>query len=262
MASLLILVILAAAAVPARASVCDVPPEMVDSVVPLASTARGLQRGALRVLVVGSASVFGPGASGIEASWPSRFAAGLRESRPGLRVEMEVRGGRGVMADEMVAMILAATAPRPHLVVWQAGTVEAARGLDTDWLARRLNAGLEALRERGVDAVLMDQQFSRFMRANADIDAYRDTLRMAGAVHGAPVLQRYALMQHWADSERIDIERTPRERRVAATDQLNACLAEALVRLVLDGAADAGTPRPEPALSPEEAPRPAGGARP
>jgi len=250
MAKLVVLAVLALVVPSARASICDVPPELVDSPVSLEATARGLRRGVLRVLVVGSASIFGPGASGTDASWPAQFATRLREAWPGIRVEMEVRGGRGTMADEMLAMILAANAPRPHLVVWQAGTVEAARGQDTDWLARRLNTGLEALRERGVDAVLMDQQFSRFARANSDIDSYRDTVRMAGSVHGAALLQRYAMMQHWAESERIDIERTPRERRVAATDQLNLCLGRALAQLVLDGAADAG------AVRPENAPRP------
>ena len=254
-ARLMVMAMLAAGALPAQASVCDVPPELVDSPVPLAATARALQSGTLRVLVVGSASVLGPGGSGTEAAWPAQLATRLREARPGLRLELEVRGARGMMADEMLAIIHAATAPKPHLVVLQAGTVEAARGLDTDWLGRRLNAGLEALRERAVDAVLMDQQFSRFMRANADIDAYRDTVRMAGAVHGAPLLQRYALMQHWADSDRIDIERTPRDRRVAATDQLNACVGEALARLVLDGAADA-TQRSESLQRPAGAPRP------
>ncbi len=252
---MLVLAMLAMGVVPSQASVCDVPAELVDSPVPLATTAQALRSGTLRVLVVGSASVLGPGGSGTDAAWPAQLAARLREARPALRVELEVRGARGLMADEMLAILLAATAPKPHLVVWQAGVVEAARGLDTDWLGRRVNAGLEALRERGIDTVLMDQQFSRFMRANSDIDAYRDTLRMASAVHGAPLLQRYALMRHWADSDRIDIERTPRDRRVAATDQLNACLGEALARLVLDGAADA-VPRSE---SPE---RPPGAVRP
>lgn len=254
-ARLMVLAMLAGAAVAgavshAHASVCDIPADLVNSPVPLERTARGLQQGALRILVVGSASVFGPGGSGAEATWPAQFAASMREAWPGIRVELEVRGGRGIMADEMLALILAATAPRPHVVVWQAGTVEAARGLDTDWLARRLKTGLEALRERGIDAVLVDQQFSRFMRANSDVDAYRDTVRMAGSVHGAPLLQRYAMMQHWAETERIDIERTPRERRVTATDQLNACLGTALARLVLDGAADAGARRPDTAPRP------------
>ncbi|MDB5381846.1 MAG: lipolytic enzyme [Rhodospirillales bacterium] len=235
---------LAGGALSARASVCDVPPELVDSTVPLPATARGLREGTLRVLVVGSASVFGPGGSGPDAAWPARFAAVVREVWPAVRVEMEVRGSRGTMADEMLAIILAANTPKPHMIIWQVGSVEAARGLDTDWLGRRLNTGLEALRERGIDAVLVDQQFSRFMRANSDIDSYRDTIRMAGSVHGAALLQRYAMMQHWADTERIDIERTPRERRVAAIDQLNACLGRALAHLVLDGAGDAGALRP------------------
>jgi hypothetical protein len=238
------LALLLAAALPAAAGPCDAPPELLDSDAPLQVTAEAVRAGRLRILVVGSASVLGPGSSGPAAAWPARLEARLAALRPGLVVEVAVRGGRGLTAADMLTLLDAAANPPPHLVVWQAGTVEAARGVDTEWLASRLDAGLTKLRERGIDAVLVDPQFSRFMRANADIEPYRGVLRIAAGTHGVPLFNRYELMRHWADNESIDLERTPREGRMAAVDLLGACLGQTLATFILDAVADALVLRP------------------
>ena len=230
-------------ALPAAASTCDAPPELLEAALPLPATERALAEGALRVLVVGSASVFGPGSSTPGHAWPARLEASLRESRPGLRLEMKVLGGRGLTAADMLMMIEAATDPAPQLVIWQVGTVEAARGLEPDWLADRLASGLGWLKDRGIDTVLMDQQFSRFLRANADITAYQDTIRIAAAGQGASVFPRYELMRFWADTDRIDLERAPRLRRSAMVDQLGECLGQTVSAFVLRGAAEAAKSR-------------------
>jgi len=226
-------------ALAASAATCEVPAELLDAALPLPATERALEEGVLRILVVGSASVLGPGTSTPAHAWPARMEASLRESRPGLRLEVQVRGGRGLTAADMLGMIQAATNPPPHLVIWQVGTVEAARGLEPDWLADRLATGLEGLKERGIDAVLMDQQFSRFLRANADITPYQDTIRISASGQGVGVFPRYELMRHWADTDRIDLERAPRSARVAMVDQLGECLGQAISGFVLRGAAAA-----------------------
>ncbi|MFC0386588.1 hypothetical protein [Muricoccus vinaceus] len=221
----------------ALASPCEAPAELLDSGMPLPAAERAIAEGALRILVVGSASVMGPGTSSPAHAWPAQLAANLRDGRPGLAVEVTVRGGRGLTVAEMLPILQGATAPPPHVVIWQVGTVETARGLEPDWLGGRLTEGLEGLRERGIDAVLMDQQFSRFLRANADIAPYQDAIRIAAAAAGVPLFPRYELMRHWADAERIDVERAPRAGRTAVVDQLGECLGQALSVLVLRGAA-------------------------
>lgn len=228
---------------PAAAMPCDAPPELIEAALPLPATERALAGGALRVLVVGSASVLGPGSSTPDHAWPARLEAGLRGSRPGLRLEMKVLGGRGLTAADMLAMIEANANPAPQLVIWQVGTVEAARGIEPDWLADRLASGLEWLKERGIDAVLMDQQFSRFLRANADITTYQDTIRIAASGQGAAVFPRYELMRFWADTDRIDLERAPRARRTAMVDQLGECLGQTVSAFLLRGAAEAAKGR-------------------
>jgi hypothetical protein len=226
---------------PARAAevACGAPPELLEAGAALPAAARAASAGNLRILVVGAASVSGPGTSGPAAAWPARLKALIREHLPKLELEMVVRGARGLTTAE--------TAVPYDLVLWQTGTLEAARGLDLDGMVSALDTGLSRANSAGTDVVLMDQQFSRFLRANANVDAYRDALRLVAAAHGVPVLRRWDLMYHWAETDVIDLERAPREGRTALTDKLNDCLAQAMQALVHDGMAEArGRLEPRP----------------
>ncbi|WP_052214343.1 SGNH/GDSL hydrolase family protein [Belnapia sp. F-4-1] len=227
---------------PARAGgmACDAPLDLLAANAALPATARAATGGSLRILVVGSASVLGPGTSGPSAAWPARLEALIRARVPQIRLEMVTRGARGLTTAETGAMIAAELAREPfNLVLWQAGTAEAVRGLDLDEMVEELNEGLGRIVAAGADAVLMDQQFSRFIRANANVDAYRDALRLTAAAHGVPVLRRWDLMQAWAEADIVDIERAGRHEKVAATDKLNDCLAQAMQALIRDGVAEA-----------------------
>lgn len=243
LAMLLLVPLLAAA--PARAQApttpaCGAPEELLASG-PLPATARGLARGNLHVLLIGSASVAGPGGSGPSRSYPVQLERLLRRAHPNATITMEVRGGRGLTASDHLALLDAAVAERrPHLILWQAGTVEAVRGMDVGELANALQAGAERATAARADLIWVDMQWSRFLRANAEVEAYRDVMRAAAAATGFGVLSRYDLMRAWADAEMVDVERAPRERRTVEVDKLNACLGEAIAEFVRRGVAEAG----------------------
>lgn len=246
--ALVSLLLLLAAMAGARAAddgpACGAPPELLEAGAPLPATSRAVSAGDLRILVVGSASVLGPGTSGPAAAWPARLDALLAARHPGLKVETAVRGAPGLTATDAVAMIKEELRRNPaHLVLWQTGAVETARNLDLDELAAALDNGLTRANLAGADAVLIDPQFSRFLRANANVEAYREAMRLAAAAHNAPLFRRYDLMQAWADAEKVDMERAPRSARVAVTDRLNDCLAQAMALLLEDGI-EASKPRP------------------
>ena len=162
------------------------------------------------------------------------------EAYPGRSIDVAIRGGRGVSVSDHLSLLRdAPIADWPNLVVWQAGTVEVTRGLDPDEMTEAMRAGLERIRRHGADAVIMDQQFSRFLRANSNIEPYRDKLRLIAASAGAPFFPRYELMQQWVETGVIDLERTPRAERAAAIDRLNDCLARALAALIIQGITEA-----------------------
>lgn len=217
---------------------CGAPMESL-SALPLPGTATALARNNLRVMVVGSASTQGGGTSGPAATWPERFGVLLRARLPAATIELRTFGARGSIAAEH-SRLMAEHGPglRPHLVIWQLGTVEAARGLSADEMGEVVKdtaARIRAARGERTDVVLMDPQFSRFLRANADVDAYRDKMRVAGAASGAQLFSRWAIMRHWSETERLDLERAPREARARVADELHDCIARALVEFVLDG---------------------------
>ena len=219
---------------------CTEPAELLEAGAPLPATLRALRAGALRVLVIGGVSVLGAGTSGPEAAWPARLQALLRERWPKAAIEVAVRGERGINTAEASALLATALARRPtHLVLWATGTFSAVRGTEVNDMVETLNERLEALKAAEIDAVLIDPQFSRFLRANANIDPYLEALRLVAAAHQVPLLQRWELMRHWVETEQVDVERAQRPQRVAATDRLNACLAAATAALLRDGLAEA-----------------------
>lgn len=243
------LLLLAALLVPtarAQAYVCTAPPELLEAGAPLPATVRAVAAKSLRILVIGGVSVLGPGTSGPEAAWPARLQALLTARRPGVTFEVVVRGRRGINTAEAGALLAAEMAKSPaQLVLWATGTVSAVRGLEVDELVEALNTGLDTLRAAGADAVLIDPQFSRFLRANANVDPYLDAIRLVAAAHQVPLLRRWDLMRHWTETDQVDVERAPKAERVAATDRLNDCLAQAMVTLLRGGAAEArGATRP------------------
>ena len=64
-------------------------------------------------------------------------------------------------------------------------------------------------------------------------------LLLAAGANGASLFRRYDIMQGWAESGAVDVERAPRERRGAALDRLNECLARAMAGFLRDGVRDA-----------------------
>lgn len=230
---------LALPAMAAQGPGCGAPEEWLQSV-PLPATAAGIGAGRLTILAVGTASVTGAGTSSPAAAWPARLEALLRERRPDLQLRLEMWGERGSTAADQWRRIEQAlrTAP-PSLVIWQAGTTEALRSLPIDDMVATVGEGLERLHARGIDAVLMGIQFSRFLRANVDVDPYRDALRVTAAANHAGFFSRYDIMRAWADAGTVDVERTTQARRTAEVDKLNDCLARALAAFIRDGVEEA-----------------------
>ncbi|MBP0494486.1 hypothetical protein [Roseomonas indoligenes] len=235
----LLLLLAAGAGTGARAAPCGAPEELIEPE-PLPAAAAAISAGNLPVLVVGSASVSGPGGSGAESAYPAQLQVLLARAFPGARVEVAVRGARGTMAAEHLTLIRDALSDgRRALVLWQAGTVETVRGADVADLTDAIQDGAERVKEAGGDLILLDPQWSRFLRANADVESYRDALRAAAAATGTGLFSRYALMNAWAEAGTVDVERAPPGLKVVEVDKLNRCLAEGLAEMITRGVAEA-----------------------
>ena len=217
------------------------------------------------VLAVGSATMFGPEAAlapgtltsqslaarapphatdsvpinhdASEQAFPKQMAKALEALVPGLKVEVVVRGGRGMTAADMLALMRTELpAEKPQLVLWQTGTVEAVRNTPPGEFAQVLLDGAEAAEQAGANLMLIDPQYSRFLQANSNLDPYTQALQQAAALPGTLLFHRFDLMRGWVNAGQIDLERTPRGERRKAVETLHACLGASLARVVVAAA--------------------------
>jgi len=216
---------------------CQTPADLTADPTPLTharQAVRAQQR--LRILVVGAGSTAAPTIGRPDNAYPHRMAEHLTRTLPGIDVNVRVRGARGLAAQDMLGII--STELRQagaDLVVWQTGTVEAVRGIEIDAFARTLEYGITLIPARGADVVLVTPQFSRYLRAHADLDPYLDTMRAAAAFPDVALFPRYELMQFWVDLGRHDLERAPRSGRSRMADALAACIGERLAAFIRAG---------------------------
>jgi hypothetical protein len=225
--------------------VCDAPEEYLATDVPFAQFAAAVTAGGpVNVLAVGSATTVGSvtaAAGGTQSTkqggaFPWHMVRALHAALPAVEFRLTVRGGRGMTAEDMLPLIEKAVKQQRYpLVLWQTGTVEAVRGLQPAGLLDILQTGAERVREAGGDLVLIDPQFSRFLRANTDIDPYENVMQQVATMPGVALFRRFDLMRAWANGGQIDLERTQESDRDKALDELNGCLGRALARFVLSG---------------------------
>lgn len=244
---------------------CQAADDLAGTATPIPKVAAALQPGAvLDILAVGSATMFGPEASlgpgtitsqsvgdggklssqaklftgpASERAFPLQMAKELRGAIPGLDVKMTVRGGRNLLATDMLDLLRSELAAHHYdLVLWQTGTVEAVRNVPPGEFGQTLSDGAEAVSEAGANLVLIDPQFSRFLQTSSNIEPYEQALQQVSAMPGVVLFHRYDLMHAWANDGQIDLERTPRSDRQKVIDTLHACLGKHLARLIVDSA--------------------------
>jgi hypothetical protein len=209
------------------------PEEVLDRVA--AAIAAG---GPVNVLAVGSATTVGDqlGADR-NSAFPFRMVEALHAALPKVSFALTLRGGRGMAAEDMLPLLEAALSGQHYqLVIWQTGTVEAVRGMRPDGMVAALQEGIDRAQEAGADVVLIDSQFSRFLRANADLDPYEAALQQVSAMPGVVLFRRFDVMRTWAEDGTIDLERASHADRARMMALLNTCLGETLARFVLNGA--------------------------
>ncbi len=168
-------------------AVCAIPADLTTPSAPLEQVAAALTKtGTLDILALGSGSTVGDsGSSGGPAmayrtpsgSFPYRMLEALRTMKPAFKFNLAVAGGRSMTADLMLPILRHQLAAHHYdLVLWQTGTVEAVQGLRPDALRSVLQDGADAAAEAHADLVLIDPQYSRFLRANADLSPYETVL--------------------------------------------------------------------------------------
>jgi acyl-CoA thioesterase-1 len=228
---------------------CNMPADLTTPDAPLTRVAAALgTKGVLDILALGSGSTVGDSAAAggpalayrsPEGSFPHRMIEALRSMRPTLRFNLTVKGGRSMTAEVMLPILQQELTARHYdLVLWQTGTVEAVQGMRPEILRGVLQDGADAAEQASADVVLIDPQFSRFLRANVDLSPYETVLQQMTTMPNVTLFRRFDLTQEWVSSGQVDLERVSKDQRDATIALLNTCLGQALARYVLSGAGE------------------------
>jgi acyl-CoA thioesterase I len=206
---------------------CAAPAELMTVGAELDRAAARIDRDeALRILALGSSSTLGVGASSSGASYPSRLEAELKARFPKHDIRVVNRGVGGEDAPEELARLGPEVArDRPDLVIWQVGTNAVLRRDDLAADDRLIGRGVQLLKNRHVDVVLMDLQYApRVISRRAYSEMER---RIAAAARQAHVglFRRFAIMQHWGSTHAFDGAAMIGRDGLHMTDASYACLA-------------------------------------
>jgi acyl-CoA thioesterase I len=227
---------------------CDLPPALTTPDEELRRVAAAIAaRGQVEILAIGSGSTVGEsnGAGGTvikhppKSSFAYRMIEALEELKPSVGFHLTVKGGRNMTAEDMLPLLRQELAAHQYdLVLWQTGTVEAVRGLRPEAMRDVMRDGADLAAADGADVVLVDPQFSRFLRANTDLAPYDAALQEVAAMPGVTLFHRFELTHNWAAGGDIDLEQVSPEARDRTIAKLNICLGRALAEFVLAGTSD------------------------
>jgi hypothetical protein len=208
---------------------CHVPIEYVSDPSPLRRSARRIEREQIfRVVVLGTATAQGVGASTPSNGWPARLEAELIRRFPSTSPKVIVKAKAYDTAAKMLLRLDEVIAERPHLVIWETGTAEAVRGLNVEEFIATLRDGVDRIANTRADIILMEPQYARRTALLINYMPYLDAMRQAEAMRDLIVFQRYAIMKHWAKTDQLVVDNLPVAMMAETADKVYDCMARLL----------------------------------
>jgi hypothetical protein len=216
---------------------CDVPPEMIEPAPDLPHLAAAIRRGErVRIIVIGGASTRGAAAGAPENAYPHRLQMALQQRFPEVPITVVNQGLPRQTARQMVRRFpLEVSEDEPALIVWEVGIADAARGVDPAEFAAALQAGIDLAKNRAIDIILVDMQFSRKAITVIDFDRYLETIRTVGKMNDVSVFPRFALMRHWSEENVFNYDEVPEGERARLAIEVYDCLGRALAGMIARG---------------------------
>ena len=152
--------------------------------------------GPFRMVAIGSSSTTGLWMLNPDATYPAVMRRELMRLRPKSEVEVVNSGRIGdTIAGNLARLNRDELAHNPDLVVWQLGTNDVAWGGGTDGLRPKIDAGIRAIRTSGADLILMDLQYSPFVRTSANFSSMQAIIADAARKARVGLFSRSELMR-------------------------------------------------------------------
>jgi len=176
----------------------EVQPGIKEAGLPRLSTSL-LAKHAGTVLVVGSSSTVGIGASSPLKTYVALLRLNLQRALPGMNLRVVGRGVSGEMAqgaaDRMKREVVAT---KPDLIIWQVGTNDALHHLSLDRFEACLQRTLTLLKEQGIDVILLNPQYGEALVKDAYYEKVVASIAKVAAQESVPLVDRFGSMRGWS----------------------------------------------------------------
>jgi acyl-CoA thioesterase-1 len=150
----------------------------------------------VKILVIGSSSTVGIGASSPSRTYVARLEPDLKGAVTGVDFHVV---GRGISGEEAQGaadrMRREVDAVGPDLVVWQVGTNDALDHVAMDRFRACLTKTLSWLQERNVDVVLINPQYGQTLVKDAYYEEVVNTIADVAQKAGVLLVDRYSAMR-------------------------------------------------------------------
>ncbi|MGE5145617.1 MAG: SGNH/GDSL hydrolase family protein [Candidatus Eiseniibacteriota bacterium] len=213
---------------------CQVPDDLTYTDAPLPRVAAAIKAKApLKIMVVGTASSEGLGLSPPAKPYPAELERALKAMFPDSPIKMVVRAKRGETASTQSTFMVRSVVPeKPVLVIWQTGTVDAVRAVDPGDFGDALIAGIDLMRYKGTDVILMDMQYSTPTASVVNYPPYIDYMRRIAASRQVMLFDRYEIMQYWSTSGITSFVSTSKAKQQEDAEFVHRCIGRLLAQMI------------------------------
>jgi hypothetical protein len=213
---------------------CDVPPDLIRVEVTLPHLSERLQSGnPVKIVAIGGASTTGAAAGSPDLAYPHRLQEVLNRWYPKVPITVVNKGVPRQTAQQMLERFPSdALAEDPVLVIWETGTTDAVRGVEIDDFAAALQGGIDELKTRSIDIVLVDMQFSRGTVTVIDFERYLHTLHQIGEVNELYVFPRFEMMRYWSEQNVFNFDGVAKNERASLATSVYECIGRRLAEAI------------------------------
>jgi lysophospholipase L1-like esterase len=220
----------------APAADCDVPESLIYTESDLGRVTNEIkERRRLDISVIGTGSSVLAGPDGARFAYPARLEQALRERLPGNEVKVTAHVQLRRTTAEMAADLQKILAEdKPALMIWQAGTVDALRGVEPDDFRIALEGGVDAIEAAKADVIVMNMQYSPRIESMLGVSAYADVMRWVAQQRNAVLFDRLAIMRYWTDAGTFDLYAPTKDYAMAR--RVHECIGRALASQIINAA--------------------------
>lgn len=213
---------------------CEVPAELLEVSAKLPYTALALrEKTPVKIVVIGGASTRGTAAGSPELAYPHRLQLALAEMYPDVPITVLNQGMARQTARQMLERFPSdVSAEKPVLVVWEAGISDAVRAVDLDEFAAALQAGIDLAKNRAIDILLVDMQFSRRAVTVIDFERYLNTIHRVGELNEVYVFPRFAIMRYWSEQNVFNFDEVAEAERTRLAANVYDCIGRTLAEAI------------------------------